>query len=239
VPGKSSTSLAVKFSAQLAERRGRGVGWTSEVIKNERADHFDAIVSSVTQVEEGRTKVSLLIFSGHTWEGQQYVKGRTPEGSVSTVWDNSQGPIPVITGQNVDAYVNSKREVLLIDYDCNVRFWRAAPDDRAEIAVSVEGDHSGLLLLKPAGISWSENVNWIPRVGVFLFSEGAGGADLEVEHLQISILGIPIRNVPDLRIQPGREGWHSILRTEDVNLLKEIKEEGKRDVIALSGRIPR
>ena len=124
---------------------------------------FDATVSSVVRAEEGRTKVELLVFSGGGWsKGGPYIRGRKPEGSVSTIWDDSRGPVPVSPGQNVSAKINPSREVLLIQYPCTARFWRKAPDGLIEIAATTKedprGDQFGLLLLKPTGMNRSEHV---------------------------------------------------------------------------------
>jgi hypothetical protein len=84
-----------------------------------------------------------------------------------------------------------------------------------EIAVGTEEDPKGyklgLLCLKPTGIcdhdnniARSEDVHWFPRFGVFLFDEDAGAGEYEPESLKVSVSGFPIRNVPNLRIHPGR-----------------------------------
>jgi len=114
----------------------------------------------------------------------------------------------------------------MIEYGSGVRLWRKAPDGLVEIVVGTEedpkGDKLGLLFLKPTGIngaidnsSRSEDVHWFPRFGVFLFNEDAGGGGYEPESLKVSVSGIPIRNVPGLRIQPGREGWRTARRSDD------------------------
>jgi hypothetical protein len=108
----------------------------------------------------------------------------------------------------------------MIEYGSGVRLWRKAADGLVEIAVGTEedpkGDKLGLLFLKPTGINGSqEDVHWFPRFGVFLFDEDAGGGGYEPESLKVSVLGIPIRNVPGLRIHPGREGWRTARRSSD------------------------
>jgi hypothetical protein len=180
--------------------------------------YFDATVSSVAQAEGGHTKVELLIFSKKVKDGS-WTRDK-PRGSVSIIWENSGGPVPVTAGQHVRSKISASREVLMIEYGSGVRLWRKAADGLVGIAVGTEedpkGDKLGLLFLKPTGINGSqEDVHWFPRFGVFLFDEDAGGGGYEPESLKVSVLGIPIRNVPGLRIHPGREGWRTARRSSD------------------------
>jgi len=100
----------------------------------------------------------------------------------------------------------------MVTYSAAARFWRKAKDGKIEIAVSPESAKGkpglGLLLLKPTGLqNGSTYVHWFPRSGVFLFEEDAGSA--YVDPTVLGKEGIPIRNVPDLRIIPGKDGWRA------------------------------
>ena len=176
-----------------------------------QASLWDAKVASVTR--QGQiTKVELMCFSGGKADQGTWQRGMKREGIFSVEWDESRGPAPVGVNQEVQAYVSSKRELLMIVYGASARFWRTAKDGKIEIAVNPDNDTGkpqlGLLLLKPTGLQQgSTYVHWFPRSGVFLFEEEAG--DANIDPTAFGKAGIPIRNVPDLRIYPGKDGWRA------------------------------
>ena len=162
----------------------------------------------------------MLFSTGQPTEEGESKRRTKRAGQASITWDKSQGPVPVVTGQKVTAKVNAKGDVVYVCYSSAARFWRKAPDGNIEIAVNPDYQEGkselGLLLLKPTGLQrGSTDVHWIPRLGVFLYEEEAGDPLLDSTTLPNDKTGIRLRNVPDLRIMPGRDGWRKARHSEE------------------------
>jgi hypothetical protein len=194
----------------------------------------------VKDVEDG-TKVDMLVFSGGKLsEEGQHIRGTKPYGSAWIIWDSSRGPVPVATGQKVSVRLSwTSREIVMISYISEIKLWRKAPDGLAEVAVATEDDPNqfGLLLLKPTGMQRSSGiVHWFPRLGVFLFGHGAESAGVESGCLPFDNSGIGIRNVPGLKILPGREDWRSA-RDSEIEVPNAQTTEGETtEGVALNRR---
>lgn len=189
---------------------------------------FDAIVSDVTPTDEG-AKVALTLLSERTGREEEEngtrkkttkKKGVVRKEPVTIAWDKARGPAPVAKGQEVGALVGESGEVLQITYDASPRFWRKAADGKIEIAFNPTVDSkkpvAGLLLLKPTGLAQGSTfAHWLPRFGVFLYEEDAGSPSLDSAPLPNDKVGIPLLNVPDLRIRPGHDGWKRAKHSEE------------------------
>jgi hypothetical protein len=185
---------------------------------------FDAVVAGVTPTDQGAS-VQLTLLREHSEEDGAKESAKKPvrdvkKETVTVSWKNALGPVPVAKGQEVVAHVTAQREVLEVTYDAVPRFWRKAPDGKIEIAFNPnpnsKGPAPGLLLLKPTGLhQGSTFAHWLPELGVFLYEEEAGSPSLDSASLPSDKSGIQLINVPNFRLQPGRDGWKRAKHSEE------------------------
>jgi len=132
--------------------------------------------------------------------------------TLSLRWNKADGPVPVCSGMSANVTLDSAGSLQDITFLAATTHWRKRSDGLVEVVLGYKekGEPQRLLYVVPARISGGTDIHWTRKWGLLVTTDAAGPDTVEIESISSAGRALPLTNTEEIKVVPGRDGWHSL-----------------------------